>query len=115
MCFDKINGTICLTKVFSKKGKNDGIFVFLGNLLTILALPHARKLRTSATWFVVNLAVIEMMFCVTILPMSAGHLFHVRFFRDKLFDKKGCKLFVFLRYVLSQAELLSIAAIAINR
>lgn len=88
---------------------------FFGNLLTILALPHARRLRHSATWLVVNLAVAEGAFCVTILPISAAHLLHMLYTGEPLFDATGCSVFVFLRYVNIQAELLSIAAIAINR
>lgn len=91
------------------------ILGFFGNLLTILALPHARRLRHSATWLVVNLAVAEGAFCVTILPISAAHLLHMYSTGYPLFDDTGCSVFVFLRYVNIQAELLSIAAIAINR
>lgn len=91
------------------------ILGFFGNLLTILALPHARRLRHSATWLVVNLAVAEGIFCVTILPISAAHLLHLYHAERPLFDDTGCSVFVFLRYVNIQAELLSIAAIAINR
>ncbi|KAK8393952.1 hypothetical protein O3P69_006945 [Scylla paramamosain] len=91
------------------------ILGFFGNLLTILALPHARRLRHSATWLVVNLAVAEGVFCVTILPISAAHLLHMLYTGQPLFDKTGCSVFVFQRYVNIQAELLSIAAIAINR
>ncbi|XP_066986760.1 protein trapped in endoderm-1-like [Macrobrachium rosenbergii] len=88
---------------------------FVGNLLTILALPHSKRLKNAATCFVVNLAVVEGLFCVTILPMSAAHLFSLYFSNEKLFSSEGCSVFVFLRYVIIQTELLSIAAIAINR
>ncbi|XP_066986729.1 protein trapped in endoderm-1-like isoform X2 [Macrobrachium rosenbergii] len=88
---------------------------FVGNLLTILALPYSTRLRNAATWFVVNLAVVEGLFCVTILPMSAAHLFSLYASNEKLFSSEGCSVFVFLRYVIIQTELLSIAAIAVNR
>ncbi|XP_064112851.1 protein trapped in endoderm-1-like isoform X2 [Macrobrachium nipponense] len=88
---------------------------FVGNLLTILALPYSKRLKNAATCFVVNLAVVEGLFCVTILPMSAAHLFSLFFADEKLFSSEGCSVFVFLRYVIIQTELLSIAAIAINR
>ncbi|XP_068220543.1 protein trapped in endoderm-1-like isoform X2 [Palaemon carinicauda] len=88
---------------------------FVGNLLTILALPYSTRLRNAATWFVVNLAVVEGLFCVTILPMSAAHLFSLYIRGEKLFSSEGCSVFVFLRYVIIQTELLSIAAIAVNR
>nr|XP_053657060.1 G-protein coupled receptor moody-like [Cherax quadricarinatus] len=92
------------------------IFGFFGNLLTILALPYESRLRHAATYLVVNLAVAEGIFCVTILPISAAHLFHLYVNDgDALFSDNGCNVFVFLRYVNIQAELLSIAAIAVNR
>lgn len=88
---------------------------FFGNLLTIMALPYTRAMRHAATWLVVNLAVAEGIFCITILPLSAAHLLTLYAHGRELFDDKGCSAFVFLRYVNIQAELLSIAAIAINR
>ncbi|XP_063614547.1 protein trapped in endoderm-1-like [Penaeus indicus] len=91
------------------------ILGFFGNLLTILALPYSLRLRNAATWFVVNLAVAEGIFCVTILPMSAAHLFYLYVTGEGMFTSRGCSVFVFLRYVNIQAELLSIAAIAVNR
>ncbi|XP_069187285.1 protein trapped in endoderm-1 isoform X2 [Procambarus clarkii] len=92
------------------------ILGFFGNLLTILALPYPTRLRNAATYLVVNLAVAEGIFCVTILPISAAHLFTLYMTSGKpLFDDRGCNVFVFLRYVNIQAELLSIAAIAVNR
>ncbi|CAL4107316.1 unnamed protein product [Meganyctiphanes norvegica] len=88
---------------------------FFGNLLTILALPYARRLRNAATWMVLNLAVAEGLFCVTILPMCAAHLFHLYQTGQPLFNDEGCRAFVFLRYVNIYVELFSIAAIAVNR
>ncbi|XP_076066383.1 protein trapped in endoderm-1-like [Oratosquilla oratoria] len=93
------------------------ILGFFGNGLTILALPFARSLRNAATAFVVNLAVSEMLFCATILPASAAHLLYLAQ-GQQLFTKdsdKLCNAFVFLRYVTIQAELMSIAGIAVNR
>ena len=43
-----------------------------GNLLTIVALPMSKTLRTTATAFVVNLALVELMFCVFVLPLSGA-------------------------------------------
>lgn len=92
------------------------ILGFFGNLLTIMALPHSSRLRNAATWLVVNLAVAEGVFCITILPISAAHLLTLYLTGGRsLLNDTGCSVFVFLRYVNIQAELLSIAAIAVNR
>ncbi|XP_018021398.1 protein trapped in endoderm-1 [Hyalella azteca] len=88
---------------------------FLGNLLTMVALPFSHKIRNASTWFVVNLAATECLFCITILPMVAAHLLRLRDEGEPLFSDDGCRAFVFLRYVNVQAELLSIAGVALNR
>ncbi|XP_076066381.1 protein trapped in endoderm-1-like [Oratosquilla oratoria] len=89
----------------------------LGNGLTIVALPYSKRLRNAATCFVVNLAVSEMLFCLSILPMSAAHLLYLSQGQQLFSNDSGalCSCFVFLRYVIIQAELLSIAGIAVNR
>ncbi|KAF2365631.1 G protein-coupled receptor rhodopsin-like [Trinorchestia longiramus] len=86
-----------------------------GNLLTMVALPFSPKIRNASTWFVVNLAATECLFCITILPMVAAHLLSLRNNGEPLFSNDGCRAFVFLRYVNVQAELLSIAGVALNR
>jgi hypothetical protein len=88
---------------------------FSGNLLTMVALPFSHKIRNASTWFVVNLAATECLFCITILPMVAAHLLRLRDEGEPLFSDDGCRAFVFLRYVNVQAELLSIAGVALNR
>ena len=81
----------------------------------MLALPSSRRLRNASTWFVVNLAAAECLFCITVLPMVAAHLIYLEKNGEPLFSKDACRAFVFLRYVNVQAELLSIAGVALNR
>ncbi|XP_063862971.1 G-protein coupled receptor moody-like isoform X1 [Scylla paramamosain] len=87
-----------------------------GNLLTIIALPMAKNLRTTATAFVVNLAVVELLFCVLILPMSgAQYLYLQRHLQGSLLTDTHCIFFVCVRYTLTQVELQTILAIALTR
>ncbi|XP_042859466.1 G-protein coupled receptor moody-like [Penaeus japonicus] len=88
---------------------------FFGNLLTVLALPHCRRHRKTTTWFVVNLAAAEALFCVTILPVTAAHLISLYATSHALLSDGACAYFAFCRYVTMLVGLLSIAAIAINR
>ncbi|XP_063607573.1 G-protein coupled receptor moody-like isoform X1 [Penaeus indicus] len=88
---------------------------FFGNLLTVLALPHSSRHRKTTTWFVVNLAAAEALFCVTILPVTAAHLISLFISNRKLLSDGACAYFAFCRYVTMLVGLLSIAAIAINR
>ncbi|XP_069185088.1 protein trapped in endoderm-1 isoform X4 [Procambarus clarkii] len=86
-----------------------------GNLLTIIALPLSKKLRTTATAFVVNLAVVELLFCVFILPMSGAQYLYLQQTNDSLLTNRDCVFFTSVRYTLTQVELQTILAIAFTR
>ncbi|KAK8746031.1 hypothetical protein OTU49_017229 [Cherax quadricarinatus] len=86
-----------------------------GNLLTIIALPMSKKLRTSATAFVVNLAVVELLFCVFILPMSGAQYLYLQQHSESLLTDRDCIFFTSVRYTLTQVELQTILAIALTR
>lgn len=86
-----------------------------GNLLTIIALPMSKKLRTTATAFVVNLAVVELLFCVFILPMSGAQYLFLQHTGDSLLSDRDCIFFAVTRYTLTQVELQTILAIALTR
>ncbi|XP_066941758.1 protein trapped in endoderm-1-like isoform X2 [Macrobrachium rosenbergii] len=86
-----------------------------GNLLTIIALPMSKKLRTTATAFVVNLAVVELLFCALILPMSGLQYMHLQRTRESLLTDNDCVFFTVTRYTLTQVELQTILAIALTR
>ncbi|ROT80102.1 moody, isoform C [Penaeus vannamei] len=68
-----------------------------GNLLTIIALPMSKKLRTTATAFVVNLAVVELLFCVFILPMSGAQYLFLQHTGDSLLSDRDCIFFAVTR------------------
>lgn len=86
-----------------------------GNLLTIIALPMSKKLRTTATAFVVNLAVVELLFCVFILPMSGAQYLYLQQHEVSLLTDRDCMFFTVVRYTLTQVELQTILAIALTR
>ncbi|KAF2356408.1 G protein-coupled receptor rhodopsin-like [Trinorchestia longiramus] len=86
-----------------------------GNLLTIIALPMSRSLRTTATAFVVNLAVVELMFCVFVLPLSGAQYTYLMLYNTSLLSDRACIYFTVMRYALTQVELQTIMAIALMR
>ncbi|KAK7028037.1 hypothetical protein SK128_006392 [Halocaridina rubra] len=86
-----------------------------GNLLTIIALPMTKKMRTTATAFVVNLAVVELLFCVLILPMSGAQYVYLQKNSISLLNNNDCIFFTVTRYTLTQVELQTILAIALTR
>ncbi|CAL4102205.1 unnamed protein product [Meganyctiphanes norvegica] len=91
-----------------------------GNILTIVALPMCKKLRTgaaaSATLYVINLAVAELMFCLFILPMTGAQYIYLLLYPGQtLLNENACVFFATVRYTITQAELQTILAIAVTR
>ncbi|CAL4099956.1 unnamed protein product, partial [Meganyctiphanes norvegica] len=86
-----------------------------GNLLTILALRLQPKLRTTITAFVLNLAVVELLFCTIILPVSGAQYIWLCLHNESLLDDRFCVFFALVRFSLTQAELQTILAIALTR
>ncbi|CAL4130368.1 unnamed protein product, partial [Meganyctiphanes norvegica] len=88
-----------------------------GNLLTIVALPQIKKLRTSSTAFVMNLAFAELLFCLFILPVSGIQYIYLQYSDgNRSFLSDGaCVLFTTARYTITQAELQTVMAIALTR
>ncbi|XP_042217814.1 G-protein coupled receptor moody-like isoform X3 [Homarus americanus] len=86
-----------------------------GNLLTIIALPMCKKLRTTATAFIVNLAVVELLFCLLILPMAGAQYLYLQQYDDALLTDRDCAFFTPVKYALTQVELQTILAIALTR
>ncbi|UYV79948.1 hypothetical protein LAZ67_18001168 [Cordylochernes scorpioides] len=83
----------------------------VGNMVTIIALLKCPKTRTATTAFIINLSLVDFIFCVLCLPFSASiYLNHSWVHGDAL-----CILFPLLRYSNVGLSVLSIVAITINR
>lgn len=74
-----------------------------------------RKLRTTATAFVINLAVVELLFCLFILPMSGAQYAYLQYYDEALLSDNDCIFFAVARYTFTQVELQTIVAIALTR
>ena len=94
-----------------------------GNLLTLCAVPYAsrcsraprevKRLRSStATVFILNLAVADLLYCLLNLPLYYSQYDKPEDWRD---SKTGCRVVGLLRYTIAAADWMSLAGIAFNR
>ena len=95
----------------------------VGNLLTLCAVPYAsrrcraprqvKRLRSStATVFILNLAVADLLYCLVNLP-----LYYSQYDKPELWKRSpvGCRVAALLRYTVAAADWMTLAAIAVNR
>ncbi|XP_037068749.1 protein trapped in endoderm-1-like [Pollicipes pollicipes] len=112
---DMVKGVCCMVAVLGG----------VGNLLTLTAVPYAsrccraprevKRLRYStATVFILNLAVADLLYCLVNLP-----LYYLQYSRPSLWRDPAhgfaCPLAGVLRYTNAAADWMSLAGIAFNR
>ncbi len=95
-------------------------FGFSGNLLTLLAIPHAKRhqrfgferdWRDPTTLFILNLALSDLLYCVINLPLYA-----VQFFSGRWpWGASSCVASAAFRYVNAFADWMSLALIALRQ
>ena len=95
----------------------------IGNLLTLCAVPYAnrccraplevKRLRYStATVFILNLAVADLLYCLVNLPLYYSQYNRPEVWRE---SPAGCRAAGLLRYMIAAADWMSLAGIAFNR
>jgi len=83
-----------------------------GNLLTVVALTRDKRLRLQATtFFVISLAISDLLFCGINLPLTAARYIS----QEWTLGPVLCRLFPFFFYGNVAASLMSMVAITINR
>lgn len=88
------------------------VFLFPGNLVTVIALLRCSKLRHHATTaFVISLAMSDLLFCSINLPLTASRYINQAW----VLGSELCKLFPFFFYGNVAVSLLSMVAITVNR
>lgn len=86
--------------------------MFLGNLVTFLALIQCPKLRKHATTaFVLSLSVSDLLFCMVNLPLTASRYIYEKW----IFGAVLCQMFPVFFYGNVAVSVLSMVAITINR
>ena len=94
-----------------------------GNILTLCAVPYAsrccraplevKRLRYStATVFILNLAVADLLYCLVNLPLYYSQYDNPEVWKN---STMGCRAASLLRYTIAAADWMSLAGIALNR
>ncbi|XP_061767520.1 melanopsin-A-like isoform X3 [Nerophis ophidion] len=88
-----------------------GITGMLGNFLVIYAFSKSRSLRTPANMFIINLAVTDLLMCVTQSPIFFVSSMHKKW----IFGEKACELYAFCGAVFGICSMITLTVIAVDR
>lgn len=88
------------------------VAAFLGNCLVVGAVWTSKKLRKSTNYFIVSLAVSDILIAITVMP------FHVHHYLNLMVWNLGsgmCQLWLFMDFLCSTASITNVALISIDR
>lgn len=88
-----------------------GITGMVGNFLVIYAFSRSRSLRTPANMFIINLAITDLLMCITQSPIFFTTSMHKRW----IFGEKGCELYAFCGALFGICSMITMTVIAIDR
>ncbi|XP_072246417.1 melanopsin-A [Leuresthes tenuis] len=88
-----------------------GITGVVGNFLVIYAFSRSRSLRTPANMFIINLAITDLLMCITQSPIFFTTSMHKRW----IFGEKGCELYAFCGALFGICSMITLTVIAIDR
>ncbi|KAI9546884.1 Melanopsin-A [Dissostichus eleginoides] len=88
-----------------------GITGMLGNFLVIYAFCRSRSLRTPSNIFIINLAITDLLMCVTQTPTFFINSMHKRW----IFGKKGCEIYAFCGALFGICSMITLMVIALDR
>ncbi|XP_040035334.2 melanopsin-A [Gasterosteus aculeatus] len=88
-----------------------GITGIIGNVLVIYAFSKSRSLRTPANMFIINLAITDLLMCVTQAPIFFTTSMHKRW----IFGEKGCELYAFCGALFGICSMITLTVIALDR
>ncbi|XP_077351579.1 melanopsin-A-like isoform X2 [Festucalex cinctus] len=88
-----------------------GITGLIGNFLVIYAFSRSRSLRTPANMFIINLAVTDLLMCVTQAPVFFTSSMHKRW----IFGEKACELYAFCGALFGICSMITLTVIAVDR
>ncbi|XP_066549308.1 melanopsin-A [Amia ocellicauda] len=88
-----------------------GITGILGNFLVIYAFSRSRSLRTPANMFIINLAITDLLMCLTQAPIFFTTSMHKRW----IFGEKGCELYAFCGALFGICSMITLMVIALDR
>ncbi|XP_005945893.1 melanopsin-A isoform X1 [Astatotilapia calliptera] len=88
-----------------------GITGMIGNFLVIYAFSRSRSLRTPPNMFIINLAITDLLMCITQSPIFFTTSMHKRW----IFGEKGCELYAFCGALFGICSMITMTVIAIDR
>ncbi|XP_028983217.1 melanopsin-A isoform X2 [Betta splendens] len=88
-----------------------GITGLVGNFLVIYAFSRSRSLRSPANMFVINLAVTDLLMCVTQTPT----FFITSMNRRWIFGERACELYAFCGALFGICSMITLTVIAVDR
>lgn len=88
------------------------IAALLGNTMVVVAVCSTRKLRKPTNYFIVSLAVSDILIAATIVPFRIHH-----YVNSMVWDlgPQGCEIWMFMDFLCSAASTTNVALIAIDR
>nr|7B6W_AAA Chain AAA, Alpha-1B adrenergic receptor,alpha1B adrenergic receptor,Alpha-1B adrenergic receptor,alpha1B adrenergic receptor,Alpha-1B adrenergic receptor,alpha1B adrenergic receptor,Alpha-1B adrenergic receptor,alpha1B adrenergic receptor [Homo sapiens] len=87
------------------------LFAIVGNILVILSVACNRHLRTPTNYFIVNLAMADLLLCFTVLPFSAA----LEVLGYWVLGRTFCDIWAAMDVLCCTASILSLCAISIDR
>uniref|UniRef100_A0AAV2LBP4 G-protein coupled receptors family 1 profile domain-containing protein n=1 Tax=Knipowitschia caucasica TaxID=637954 RepID=A0AAV2LBP4_KNICA len=88
-----------------------GITGILGNFLVIYAFCRSRSLRTPSNIFIINLAIADLLMCLTQTPIFFVNSMHKRW----IFGRKACELYAFCGALFGICGMMTLMVIAVDR
>uniref|UniRef100_A0A8P4FZG9 Rhodopsin n=1 Tax=Dicentrarchus labrax TaxID=13489 RepID=A0A8P4FZG9_DICLA len=88
-----------------------GITGMIGNFLVLYAFCKSRSLRTPANMFIINLAITDLLMCVTQTPIFFITSMHTRW----IFGEKGCEVYAFCGALFGICSMITLTVIAVDR
>ncbi|XP_059924455.1 G-protein coupled receptor 84-like isoform X2 [Gadus macrocephalus] len=83
----------------------------VGNLMTVLAFATDPCIRTRFNVLIVNLALVDLLYCALLRPVVTDSYLHLRWRGGAL----GCRAFGLLLYVTNAVSILTLCLIAVSR
>uniref|UniRef100_A0A8C5BJI3 Opsin 4 n=1 Tax=Gadus morhua TaxID=8049 RepID=A0A8C5BJI3_GADMO len=88
-----------------------GITGVIGNSLVIYAFSKSRSLRTPANMFIINMALADLLMCVTQTPTFFINSMHRRW----IFGEKACEVYAFCGALFGICSMLTLTLVAADR
>ncbi|XP_043559823.1 alpha-1A adrenergic receptor-like [Chiloscyllium plagiosum] len=87
------------------------LFALVGNILVILSVAFNRHLQTTTNYFIINLAIADLLLSTTVLPFSAT----LEIIGYWIFGRIFCDIWAAVDVLCCTASIMSLCAISIDR